>query len=95
MDNKKIEDGLLERAADVFDLPGDIIAGLPRIQIVGCNELLMENHKGILEYGEDKIDINGGKVMVRIRGNKLELRAMSSRELLIAGHILNIEFIFN
>lgn len=94
MEEKKIEEGILEKAAEIFDLPGDILAGLPRIQIIGCTQLLMENHKGILEYEPEKIEINGGKVIVRLKGEKLELKAMSARELSISGHIFILEFVY-
>ena len=86
--------GLLERAADALDLPADVIAGLPRLEIAGCRRLLMENHKGILEYGDEEIDINGGQVVVRIKGRGLELRAMNANDLSLEGLIFSVEFIF-
>ena len=48
MERGKKREGLLEKTAEVFDLPGDVVAGLPRIEITGSRELRMENHKGIL-----------------------------------------------
>jgi len=86
--------GLLERAAHVLDLPADVIAKLPRLEIAGCRQLLMENHKGILEYGDEAIDINGGQVVVRIKGKGLELRAMNANELSLEGLIYSVEFVF-
>ena len=47
--------GLLERTAEALDLPGDVLAGLPHIELTGNRELRMENHKGILAYGEEEI----------------------------------------
>ena len=47
----------------------------------------MENHRGILSYREDEIGISGGKMMVRIQGSGLELKAMSAGALLITGTI--------
>ena len=85
---------LMERAADAMDLPPDVIAGLPRLEITGCRRILMENHKGILEYGDQEIDINGGQVVVRIKGRDLELRAMNVSELSLEGLIFSIEFLF-
>ena len=51
MGEKPRRTGLLERAAQAFDLPADTLTGLPRIELVGDRELRMENHKGILAYG--------------------------------------------
>ena len=80
-------ESILERTAEVFDLPGDVVAGLPRIEITGSRELRMENHKGILADGTEEIHINGGKLIVRVQGAGLELRAMNAGQLLITGEI--------
>ena len=79
MSDQKQRLGLLARTAQAFDLPGDVVAGLPRIELVGREELRMENHRGILSYREDEIGISGGKMM--------ELKAMSAGALLITGTI--------
>jgi len=41
---------LLEKTAQLLDLPADAVAGVPRLELVGTGELRMENHKGILAY---------------------------------------------
>ena len=87
MSDQKQRLGLLARTAQAFDLPGDVVAGLPRSELVGREELRMENHRGILSYREDEIGISGGKMMVRIQGSGLELKAMSAGALLITGTI--------
>ena len=51
MEKKPRKESILEKTAEVFDLPGDVVAGLPRIELTGSRELRMENHKGILSYG--------------------------------------------
>ncbi len=85
------KDGLLVRASRMFDLPGDAVAGLPRLELIGNGELRMEQHRGILAYGPEEIHISGGKMVVRVRGSGLELRAMNPTELLITGKIDGIE----
>ena len=90
MERRKNPEGLWERTAQVFDIPGQV-AGLPRVEIVGRHELRMENHKGILAYGEEEILISGGKLLVKVKGANLELKAMTAGELLITGAILSVE----
>ncbi len=85
------KDGLLVRASRMFDLPGDAVAGLPGLELIGNGELGMEQHRGILAYGPEEIHISGGKMVVRVRGSGLELRAMNPTELLITGKIDGIE----
>ena len=82
----------LEKTSAALDLPGDLLTGLPRIELVGDRELRMESHKGILAYGSEEIHISGGRLVVRVRGAGLELRAMDPAELLITGHIAAVEF---
>ena len=91
MERKQRREGFLERTAEVFDLPGDVVAGLPRVELTGSRELRMENHKGILAYGTDEIHVSGGKLIIKIRGSNLELRAMNASELLITGEIAGID----
>ena len=83
-------EGLLERTAQLFDLPADVVAGLPRLELVGTGELRMERHKGILAYGDREIHISGGAYVVKVAGEQLELRAMTGMELLITGQINEI-----
>ena len=80
----------LERTAEMFDLPADGIAGVPRLELVGDGELRVENHKGILAYGREEIHISGGLFLIKIAGRELELRAMTGIELLITGKIAQI-----
>ena len=82
--------GFLERAAEVFDLPADARAGLPKLELVGSGELRVENHKGILAYGREEIHISGGVYIIKVVGQELELRAMTGLELLITGKVLQI-----
>lgn len=91
MEKKQKRDGLLVRTAEALDLPGDVVAGLPRMELTGDRELRMENHKGILAYGSEEIHISGGKLVVKVRGADLELKAMNAGELLITGHIFGVD----
>ena len=79
---EKRRPGLLERTAQLLDLPADALAGVPRLELVGDGELRVENHKGILAYGDQEIQVSGGG---------LELRAMTGLELLITGRIDSIQ----
>ena len=91
MEKKGRRESLLEKTAEVFDLPGDVVAGLPRVGLLGDHQLRMENHRGILAYGSEEIHISGGKLIVKVRGTGLELKAMNARELLITGTIFSVD----
>ena len=91
MSGKGIREGLLERTAELLDLPADAVAGVPRLELVGTRELRMENHKGILAYGDEEIQVSGGVFLIQIRGSGLELRAMTGLVLLITGRITGVQ----
>lgn len=91
MERSGKKEGLLEKTAEVFDLPGDVLAGLPRVELTGDRELRMENHRGILSYGTEEIHISGGRLVVKVRGEGLELKSMNARELLLTGAIRAVE----
>lgn len=91
MERSGKREGLLEKTAEVFDLPGDVLAGLPRVELTGDRELRMENHRGILSYGTEEIHISGGRLVVKVRGEGLELKSMNARELLLTGAIRAVE----
>lgn len=83
---KRYESALL-RAASLFDLPADAVAGVPRVELLGENELRVENHRGILSYSTEEIHISTGHFIIQVQGQTLSLRAMTAVDLLITGTI--------
>ncbi len=80
-----------ELAAEFFDIPGEA-AGASRVTITGCSRVQIENHRGIAEYGRERICVRCGRMTVRITGSCLELRAMNSDDLLITGMICAVAY---
>ena len=91
MERKGKRPVLREKAARIFDLPVDVIAGVPKIEVLGDTEFRMENHRGILSCSEDEIHISGGIYLVKVSGAGLEVRTMTGLEVLITGKICGVE----
>ncbi len=92
--NRRDRDGgVLAAAAELFDLPADVIAGLPRLELVGSRQLYLEHHTGLLAYTEEQIDANTSAGVLRIRGTGLTLMAMTAGELRIGGRIASVEWV--
>ena len=85
---------IMDRVRDTFDLPGEVIQNLPRITMTGGNRVMVENHQGLLDYGETAIVIAGGRVKVKVQGDGLKLCAMNTEALLITGSVFGVEFIY-
>lgn len=87
MERRPRRPGLMERACQALELPADLAAGVPRLELTGDSQLRMENHRGILSYGTEEICVSAGAMVVRVRGEGLDLKAMTGAELLICGRI--------
>ena len=90
---EKRKRAVLSEAAELFDLPADVAAGLPHIEMVGSRHFYMAYHRGIISYSAGEIAINGGGVIVRVRGEGLELESMSGEALRIRGKIAAVEWV--
>lgn len=84
---------MLSAVAELFDLPADVVAGLPRLEMVGNRQLYLEQHTGILTYSETQIDLNTADGVLRVKGEKLFLLAMTGEEVRIGGRILAVEWV--
>ena len=74
-------------------LPVDVVAGLPRLELIGNRQLYLERHTGLLAYSDTQIDANTGFGVLRIRGERLTLVAMTGEELRIGGKINGVEWV--
>ena len=80
-----------EDMADMLDIPGQVLPGVPRITMTGRRRVLRENHGGIVRYSGELIEL-GGKTRVIIRGSGLTLLAMNASDMVISGDILSAEY---
>lgn len=84
---------LVKKASEALDIPIETFIGYPRIELAGNLEMILENHRGILEYGDKMIKINAGRVTVKICGENLCVTAMNNAQMSIAGTITSVEFV--
>jgi sporulation protein YqfC len=80
-----------ELLADKLDIPADAL-GSVKLSLCGRSRLLIENHRGIITYGDALIEVSCGKVKLIIRGDDLRLKAMTGSDMLICGRIISLEF---
>ena len=82
---------LTETLTGRLNLPKEVLEDVPRLTLTGSGQVLVENHKGLLSYSEELIEIGCGRLHLRVRGSDLLLRAMDREELLIHGKIIAVE----
>jgi len=85
--------GIKKGLAEILELPKDIILDLPKIIMIGNLQIYIENHKGILEYTDNRIRINTKNGTLRIIGKNLMLKNIVAEEIFIVGEINQVEFI--
>lgn len=82
-----------DKISDTFDLPKEIILGVPNIKIIGNSDMMIENHRGILEYTDEILRMNSGLGVIKIQGRNLEIKEVSQEDIQIHGSIESVEFI--
>ena len=93
MERNKREKHIFSDTAELFDIPMDLLTGLPHVELMGNRQFYMENHRGILSYSEAEIAVSAEGLIVRIFGKKLELISMSADALRIRGAIARVEWV--
>lgn len=82
---------IIRRIADKLDIPGESLLDAPRITISGGGWVLVEGHRGLLEYAQDRIAAAGPGCRILIKGEKLGLVTMNRRELVVSGRLWAVE----
>ncbi len=80
-------------AVERLDLPGGVAGGVPVMELTGNRRFCVEQHRGILSYSTELVEINTGALVVRLCGTGLQLVAMTEEDLRIDGHISRVELV--
>lgn len=83
-----------QNLADLFELPREIILNLPRLTVIGNVQCYLENHRGVIEYTDEKVrvSVNGGEII--ILGGNLVIRYLANEEIAIEGNIETVNYEF-
>lgn len=79
--------------ANMLDLPKDVIFDLPRITQIGNMQLYVENHRGVLKFTSDKLDLQLSVGKLVITGKELAIRAILPEEVFIEGIIEEVRYL--
>ena len=74
-------------------LAEDLVGGLPRLELTGGSRLLIEDHRGILEYTDTVLRVALRRGTITVVGEELQLTALTLRELAVSGRIRSIELL--
>lgn len=83
----------MDRLAQQADLMGEPIPGQSLVELYGGNRLLIEQHKGVIQYGKEEICIKLRFGILTVYGESLELARMCKEQLIITGRIDGLKII--
>lgn len=74
-------------------LPRDSVLGDSIITVTGNTEILIENYKGILQYSDELILLQGKNRKIELKGKRLNIVYYTNEDMKISGVIESICFI--
>ncbi|MCI0181871.1 MAG: sporulation protein YqfC [Acidibacillus sp.] len=79
-------------AADLLEVPKDTLLHVPRVMLVGNEQVVVDNYKAILSFEPELIRIALVKGEVAIKGNGLVLKVIVPEQLVIEGTVSSVDF---
>ena len=76
----------------ILDIPKELSTDIPKITVIGFEQILIENHIGILEYQDYYIRLNTCIGIININGFNLKLDEMTTDDIVVNGKIDSIDF---
>ncbi|MBQ2848280.1 MAG: YabP/YqfC family sporulation protein [Clostridia bacterium] len=83
---------IIESITRNLDLPQDAVSGYAHIEISGNREAIIEGCQGVLEYGDNLIALNTGRLTVRVCGCGLTIVSMQNGQAIIKGTITGVDY---
>lgn len=90
--DEEIKPKLKEKVSELLELPKEIVLNIPKFTMIGSGELIIENYKGVIEYEDEKVRVNTNSGVIKITGNKLVIREITSENIFLNGKIKSLEF---
>lgn len=78
------------RWLDRLDLKDEPVPGQPLVELYGNKRVIIENHEGVTEYGNEAIRVKVKYGSVLICGSDLMVYRMCRRQLVICGMIVAV-----
>ena len=82
-----------ESLLESLKLPKDICMGALKVTLTGNREAWIENYRGILEYTESLILLQGKTCQVSFEGTRLSIDYYTNEDMKISGCISCIKYI--
>ena len=82
-----------EKFMDSLKLPKDVCLGALKVTLTGNSEAWVENYKGLLEYTEQTILLQGRNCQICFEGVGLSIDYYTNEDMKICGCIKNVRYL--
>ena len=73
------------------DFPGEILTGVPVVELKGTAEAVVLRHRGVVAYGPEEVRIASTMGTLRVRGEDLRIFRMNRERIVLHGRIASVE----
>lgn len=78
---------------DLLELPKDILCGMPYLTFHGNLELIIENHRGLINYSTTEISVMAKDNTIIIKGSDMYILEYSKDSITIKGQLNEVRFV--
>lgn len=82
----------ISKINEILEFPKEVISNIPKITMIGNEEIIIENCQGVMEYEDFFVKIATSIGNININGFKLNLGKITEENISIKGVIENIDF---
>ena len=80
-------------ATKILDLPHDVVLDMPRVTMIGNVQLYIENHRGVMSFSGELLELGLSRGHLEVRGKDLVIRAILTEEVLVEGTIEDVKYV--
>ncbi|MGL5615400.1 MAG: sporulation protein YqfC [Sarcina sp.] len=80
----KIND-LRVKIAESLEISEEVITNLPKISVIGKNKIIIENHKGIIEFDKHIVKTGSESGIIVITGKNFEVSFLGEDTIIVVG----------
>ena len=82
---------LTQDVLSAADFPGEILTGVPVVELKGQSEVVVISHRGLIGYDPQEVRIASSLGPIRVRGEGLNIFRMNRERIVLHGRAVSVE----